>query len=132
MRIDETIKQKVTFHKQKRDIFRKGILDLEGKQEPYKQWTNCWYRKHGCNQLVNGRLYPCPRAAKFKYYNQNFNCGIVQSETDYLDIHSVNNKQQVYDFLSKPVDFCRYCDFNEEIKRIPWEISKREASAWLK
>ena len=51
-------------------------------------------------------------------------------ELDSLDIYEVKDAQEIYDFLSHAIPFCRYCKCSA-ITEVPWERSKLESSEWV-
>jgi hypothetical protein len=61
-----------------------------------------------------------------KYFNQN----LVVSDADSINIYAAKSMDQIFDFLCKPVPFCRYCDWKRCETQIPWHTSIKQISEW--
>jgi hypothetical protein len=105
-------------------------LDASGSQNPEKSFKVC-LRANRCAALVDGKLYPCPNPAYCFYLNRSFGCSFAPEEKDYIDIHKTGNIDDVYEFLVKPIPFCRYCRTNEMEYGIKWAVSKKEAREFI-
>jgi hypothetical protein len=104
-------------------------LDIEGKQDAVNSFL-CCYRANRCISVDNGRLYTCSLIPYVKYFNKYFNQQLIVSERDYLDINAISNNEEILDFISKPMSFCRYCNPNGMIWDIGYGVSKREITEW--
>lgn len=79
------------------------------------------HRANHCNQLKNGKIYPCSVAANITHCNNYFDEKLELSAFDSIDIHADNIiYQDILHFVSKPIPFCRYCD-----------IKKMTTQTWL-
>lgn len=113
--------QKTLYHKP---------LDLYGTQNPAKSFTNCQHS--GCINLYKGRLYHCPVAAYVKYFNRQFGANLKLTPMDSLDIHEPGLKpNDVFDFIARPIPFCRYCFTRGTTRGHPWETTKKDISEWV-
>jgi organic radical activating enzyme len=105
-------------------------LDLEGTQDEAKSFM-CCHRSNACIELNDGKLYTCETIPNVKYFNDYFNQNLPVTDKDYIDIYKVNTIQPIFDFLCKPVPFCRYCDIANKRNGIKWSISRKEISEWI-
>lgn len=105
-------------------------LDLNGKQNVEDTFYRC-HRPNNCTQLRDGKLWTCVIPPYIKYFNKYFGENLKVSEDDYIDIYKVNNLEEIYKFLVKPIPFCRYCKNKEIIRGIKWCRSKKDISEWL-
>jgi glycosyltransferase involved in cell wall biosynthesis len=48
-----------------------------------------------------------------------------------LDIYKVTDKQEVFDFLDNPIDFCRFCDLGKSKVGIKWSVSSYKKEEWI-
>jgi hypothetical protein len=104
-------------------------FDLTGKQNIKEEFRIC-FESNKCISLRNGRLYPCSRPAYVSNFNDYFNENLEVSEADSIDIYKAENMDEIFDFLRRPVPFCRYCDWKRCETQIPWHTSSRQISEW--
>ncbi|MDR1933298.1 MAG: 4Fe-4S cluster-binding domain-containing protein [Spirochaetales bacterium] len=104
-------------------------LDLQGKQNINDSFRLC-YMANGCIQLVDGKLYTCAVIAYIKYFNKYFNKNLEVTEQDYIDIYKVKNIDEVFNFLCKPMPFCRYCNIKKTVLEIKWSVTKKDIREW--
>jgi hypothetical protein len=52
-------------------------------------------------------------------------------EKDYIDIYKIKSIDEVFEFLCKPIPFCRYCNTKEPVYGIDWAVSKKEITEWI-
>lgn len=105
-------------------------LDLEGKQDAYDSFARC-YRANRCISLDNGKLYTCSLIPYVKYFNSHFKQSLMVSEKDYIDIYQINYNDEILDFISNPMPFCRYCNPKAMIWDIGYGISRKEIGEWV-
>lgn len=104
-------------------------LDLEGRQQPEKNFYNC-YLANSCHTLKYGKMYTCSTVPHIQHFIEYFNCDLHLCDNDGIDIYKAKNKEEILNFLAKPIPFCRYCDVNKrEAKK--WEISNKEIKEWI-
>ena len=104
-------------------------LDLEGRQDAVNNFLNCFHANN-CVFLKQGKLYTCTVAPNINQFNKFFNKDIPLSERDGIDIHKAQNIDDILEFLSKPIPFCRYCNVNGRTFGHPWCVSKKEIEEW--
>lgn len=107
-------------------------LDVEGKQDPVNGFKNCRKGNNCTNiNIVNGKLYMCPVVSNIRYFNNYFKKDLAVSSEDFLVLREVSSIQEIYDYMSKPIPFCRYCDIENRTFNNRWEVSKREIMEWV-
>jgi MoaA/NifB/PqqE/SkfB family radical SAM enzyme len=65
---------------------------------------------NNCTVLRNGRIYMCPMSAHIDKFNAKHGQIFEMHENDSIDIYTVQSFEEIAEFTSKPVPFCRYCD----------------------
>ena len=55
---------------------------------------------------------------------------IPLEKTDYIDIFKAKNKDEILEFMSKPIPFCRFCDVLRRKPGYKWETSEKDISEW--
>lgn len=105
-------------------------LDLEGKQAPRDSFLRC-NSANRCIAMDNGRIYTCSLIPYVKYFNKQFGEELVVSDRDSIDIHKAESIDEILEFVSKPMPFCRYCNRKGIIWDIGYGISKKEISEWI-
>lgn len=105
-------------------------LDPSGKQNASESYKLC-YMANRCFVLENGKLFTCPTIAHIGHFNRFFNQNLKVSDRDYVDIYKAECINEALTFFSKPMPFCRYCNKQDRVFGLAWEISKRELSEWM-
>jgi MoaA/NifB/PqqE/SkfB family radical SAM enzyme len=105
-------------------------LDLGGTQNAKDSFSRCYWANNSV-YLENGKVYACPLIPNSRHFNRYFNQNLQISATDYIDIYKVKNIDEIFDFLCKPVPFCRYCNLKGTVFGLKWEHSKKEISEWV-
>jgi MoaA/NifB/PqqE/SkfB family radical SAM enzyme len=103
-------------------------VDLSGSQNIKTNYAVCMFSR--CIVLERGKIYTCICSAHSRYFNKYFNQNLVLTEDDYIDIYKTSDIEQVFDFLSKPIPFCKYCRPKDLVFGIDWGLSKKEISEW--
>jgi organic radical activating enzyme len=119
-----------------RDEYRKGTstwlrqpLDIDGQQNNEKSYTTCAMGNF-CIQLIDGKIYQCETVAYIHYFNEYFDKNIIVQDNDYINIYSVADIKEIFNFLCKPMPFCRYCK-TKDIEYVPWDNSKKRINEWV-
>ncbi|MDR2842311.1 MAG: hypothetical protein LBV52_03815 [Spirochaetaceae bacterium] len=107
----------------------KRPLDISGKQSIKYNYEHC-HMINTCVQFINGRLYTCIMIAYIEYFNKQFNKNLTVSENDSIDIYNVKTKEEIFNFLAKPVSFCKYCNIKNTVFGLEWGVSKKDISEW--
>jgi len=105
-------------------------IDVNGLQDYKKNFGKCSLAGISL-QLVNGRIYKCPRIAYIDYFNTAFNKQLIVKENDYVDIYRVKDGSELLYLLTKPACFCRYCKVDDTTWKNEWKISKRQIEEWV-
>ena len=129
----KSIRQKAKLYKIKIRYYRgvlpwfKMELDLTGGYDSEQNFRKCNAALQ-CIELRDGKIATCQYILKMAYFKNYFQKDIEVKETDVIDIHKVESIDQILEFVSKPVPFCRYCT----LKYLPvkWEKSKKDISEW--
>jgi len=111
-------------------VLWKERLDPTGSQNATEMFKCCG-RANNCIVLDKGRLYTCTMIPFVRHFNNFFNENIKVSEQDSIDIYKAKNAAEIFDFLSKPVPCCRYCDIYHNEYGIKWEQSRLDKGEWI-
>ena len=105
-------------------------LNLQGTEDKKKSFELC-HASNTCILLEEGKIYTCAPIPYIKYFNKHFGTNVEVSPNDYINIYEVKNIEEVFEFLCKPMPFCRYCNRREPVYGIDWDTSKKEISEWV-
>lgn len=109
---------------------RKKSIDLNGKQNINRNFKSC-YMSNECIQLYNGKLYTCAVVPYIDFFNEKFGKNLKVSSKDYIDIYKAANKDEILEFLCKPIPFCRYCDIKSTKHGLEWGTTAKEIGEWV-
>jgi hypothetical protein len=104
-------------------------LDLEGTQNGPGNFTKCFHAI-SCALLSKGRLYTCPMAPSIGHFNKYFDTTLPISAEDSIDIYRAKNAREIFDYLNKPIPFCRYCLVDKRTFGHPWKRSGKDIKEW--
>jgi hypothetical protein len=104
-------------------------FDLSGRQNVKKNIRLCC-QINKCLALDRGRLYTCPFPRSAHIFNEYFNRNLQVSDADSIDIYKAKSIDEIFDFLNKPIPFCRYCNWEKFETQIPWHTSTKSISEW--
>lgn len=104
-------------------------LDIEGRQQIENSFLKC-YLANTCHTLKHGKMFTCSTIPHVAHLNKHFNCTFSVTDGDYIDIFKAENKNEILEFLSKPVPFCRYCNVKAR-KEQKWNISEKKIEEWV-
>ena len=117
-------------------------FDLNGRQSITENWKLC-ITANKCIFLKDGRLSTCclPLVAdRFNnYFSKNTETRsdgferttLEATDDDSIDIYKAKDIGEIYEFLSKPIPFCRYCKIKSWEIGIEWGVSKKEITEWI-
>ncbi len=113
--------------------FRRTPLNVKGACDVYASYLQCPYVN--CPQLREGRLYRCPACGMSDLLNESLasegaSGAFRMTSLDYIDIFKTDSLDEVLEFISNPIPFCRYCDMGKATD-IPWQNSKRDLGEWV-
>jgi len=123
---------KAEFSREGQSDFIKIPLDPTGSQNiNYNWYEQCCYGGM-CNFIKNGRIYPCLCAGSIEHFNSYFNEKYEVTDRDYFDLHNQYlNYDDFVKFITRPIPFCRYCDFANKKTGLTWCASKKEIGEWI-
>lgn len=104
-------------------------LDLEGKQDMNNSFQKCM-NANKCITLREGKLYTCSIAPNAVFFSKRFNQLLEITQDDYIDIYKTDNKEEILNFLSKPIPFCRYCKVCDRTYDKEWGLSAKDIHEW--
>lgn len=104
-------------------------LDINGNQNADESFDLCW-EANDCIKLKNGRLYTCTRPAAIYKFNQYFGKNLEVCEEDSIDIYKAKDKEEILNFLSSPIPFCKYCNNKNHHVAREWSHSKKIMEEW--
>lgn len=110
-------------------VLWKEKLDLSGKQNPAVMFKCCG-RANDCIVLSNGRLYTCTMIPNVRHFNNFFGENVEVTEHDSIDIYKAKDAKEIFEFLSRPVPCCRYCDIFHNEYGIKWEQTNGKKEEW--
>jgi MoaA/NifB/PqqE/SkfB family radical SAM enzyme len=112
-----------------RGEFFKLPIDLTGSQDPKNSFEGCG-GVNNCPILRDGRLYPCAYAAYSDILQDRFGIeGLEPGEEDSIAIDGTHTPYEIFDFLCKPVPWCRFCDV-DQVSTYEWARSERKLDEW--
>lgn len=109
----------------------KNVFDINGGQNPHESYDNCFHIKYFCTHLQDGKFYPCTIIKNSEHFSKFFDKKLKISDKDYIDIYSISSGEEILNFISTPVPFCRYCKTKSREFGLPWESSQKQISEWL-
>lgn len=105
-------------------------IDLDGSQRPVDNFMKC-PRANACVFCSHGKIYTCATMANIDHFNKFFDKKIKLSEFDYVNIYKVEKIEEVFEYLSNPTPFCRYCNISKREYGNRWINSKQEIEEWI-
>ena len=104
-------------------------LDIDGKLNPVEQFYHCG-AANNCINLSHGKLYTCPEAPYIRHFNKFFGTNIPESDKNYIDIYKAKNIEEILDFLTKPIPFCKHCNKKSIVYNLPWKTTSKKITEW--
>ena len=108
-------------------------LDRTGSQDKFHSFTHCWHSGFRIF-LAEGKIFPCPIAPNIVHFNAQFpNSHDFQlTVNDYIDIYQAKSEAEIVDFLSHPIDFCRFCNVNRRTEPLfTFSPTQKDQSEWV-
>lgn len=113
----------------KEQIWYNIKLQEDGKRDARKSFYKC-FLSNECVMLKEGKLYTCTLIPNIEHFNKYFKKDLQVCKDDYIDIYKAKNKEEIFDFLSKPAPFCRYCNPDVKDYEQKWESSRKDIKEW--
>lgn len=109
--------------------FFKLPIDVSGSQDAARSFRGCG-GINNCPIVRDGRLYPCAYAAYGDLLMERFDLtGLEPAEGDSIAIDGSSAPWEVFDFLCRPVPWCRFCDI-DHVGTYAWARSDRSLGEW--
>ena len=80
--------------------------------------------------LKNKKIYTCTVAPNIEHFNKYFNKNLPLCDNDGIDIYKVKSIDEILEFLSKPIPFCKYCNVNGRTFGHEWRRSEKLIEEW--
>ncbi len=104
--------------------------DINGGQDIQDNFKLCLVANF-CVFLKDGRLSTCCLPLVADRFNNFFDVKFKIEDNDFIDIYTAKDKSEIYNFLCKPIPFCRFCKIREWNVGIEWGVSKKEIHEWI-
>lgn len=104
-------------------------IDIHGRHDINKEFYKC-RQANKCITLEGGILYTCVVPPNVKSFNSYFGCNLEVTDEDGIDIYKVENAEEILEFFTHPIPFCKYCDWEHHTYENPWEVSKKDIKEW--
>jgi len=112
-----------------RGEFFKLPIDPKGSQDATASFQGCG-GLNNCPILRDGRLYPCAYAAYSDLLIERFGLPALEpTEADSISIGGESAPWEIFDFLCRPVPWCRFCDV-DHVSTYAWARSDRTLAEW--
>lgn len=108
----------------------KWPINLDGNGNPNRNFLEC-FMANFCILMYKGKITTCSLPLMARHFNKYFNKNLEITELDYIDIHKVQNYNELLSFLAKPIPFCRYCDVRCREWGHPWKVSSKKIEEWI-
>jgi hypothetical protein len=105
-------------------------FDLTGSRPIGETFSNCFHGNY-CVHLRGGRLFTCTVAPNARFFAEYFHKALPLSPDDSIDIYQAGSAGEIFDFLSRPIPFCRFCRVDRRTFDHPWERSKKSIYEWV-
>ncbi len=89
------------------------------------------YRLNTCTNLRDGKIFSCPTVAYINKINDKFGMNFKVTEKDYIDIYNVQSPDEICNFISQRIPFCKNCQQKINTYEIPWQRSKKDITEWI-
>lgn len=107
----------------------KRPFDLKGEQRVYE--AVCCGQFNRCRALKDGRLYTCNISSNIDIFNAYFGENLVLHEEDSISIYEVECYEEIAEYMTKPMRFCKYCDLRNRRVHSPWKRSAKTLEEYL-
>lgn len=104
-------------------------LALSEEQNGRENFMSCFHANN-CTMLKSGRMYTCTVAPNIVHFNKYFGKKIPLTEQDSIDIYKAKDMNEILEFLSRPIPFCRFCNVKGRSFGHSWARSEQDISEW--
>ena len=110
-------------------LWYKNKRDLTGSQDKDQNFEICPWGNN-CIILEEGHMSTCVMPLKSRSYNEYYQKEVFKvSPQDYIDIYQVKSLEELMQFFSHSIPFCRYCLPNNS-ELIEWGVSSKDIDEW--
>jgi MoaA/NifB/PqqE/SkfB family radical SAM enzyme len=110
-------------------IWNKLPYDVQGGQNALDNFLSC-LSSNFCTVLKNGKIATCGQVFAARHFNEYFHKNMEISDENFIDIYKASSIDEILEFLSRPIPFCKYCGIKKIKRGIKWETSKKEIAEW--
>lgn len=110
--------------------FNKYPLSVLGENVATESYEKCKIKQRYV-VIKEGRLYPCPIVANIEHFNTAFGKNLMRKDADSIELDSVNQINEYFDFANKCIAFCKYCKAGEYEREIGWKTSNKTIDEWV-
>lgn len=108
------------------------FFPLNKTEEQKESYKICPQNNAGYISVLNGKAYKCLTPAFVHILNKHFDLNFEKSAEDSLDIHKIDNTADIAEFSTKPIPFCKYCDYKNAKFGLTWMVTQKKQSEWVK
>ncbi len=112
-----------------RDEMWKLALNENGKNRPVDNFMRC-PRPNACVFCAHGKVFTCATMANICHFNNYFGKQLVLEQDDYVDIYKIQTAEEIFEYLSNPTPFCRYCEIESRQYGLKWKTSEYALEEW--
>lgn len=121
----------VAYYNNDRSKMWRWPVDVKGSKDPVRNFYNC-PGANICHNLRKGKMYTCATPAHAHHLKDFFGLEIALSERNGIDIYQVENAEELMEKLSRPIPFCRYCQYaKKDDYADEWSMSLRDRYEWI-
>jgi MoaA/NifB/PqqE/SkfB family radical SAM enzyme len=110
-------------------MWTKCPYDLQGNQNAYDNFLRC-LPSNFCVMLKNGKIATCNQVFQVEHFNKYFNTNMEAADENFIDIYKASSLDEILEFVSRPMPFCRYCNIKNIKRSVKWGHSKKEITEW--
>ena len=106
-------------------------IDPRGDFNPDWNFYHC-RGANGCLTLRHGKMYTCAPAAHAHHLKKFFDLDISCSERDGMNIYKAQSADEIMQYMTRPIPFCRYCDYgNRDDYEDDFSTSRKNRYEWI-
>ncbi len=103
--------------------------DLKGEQDMHS-FISC-YQFNESITLRHGKIYTCPMIPYSEYLEKAFSVSFERCKDDGIDIYEAKSYEEIAEFVTHRVPFCRYCNVRNRQFAVEWKQSDRTLSEYV-
>lgn len=111
--------------------FNNNSFDICGTQDPRISFLKCQNANRHITLLQGGDLFTCDKVSHVKVSNKKLGGLFNVLENDYINIYSDVSAKEIFNFLARPIPFCRYCNIEKRNQEVDWKRSALNLEEWV-